>query len=453
MTRGLILLAALTGGAAQAQLQLFVAPQGGAEQPVTGIFDVGRTLAGESSATRFRLRNTGLAQVSLTALHVSGSGFSLTGAPSLPHIVAPGANVDFSVHFRPPDHGSFSASLQVNSVGHLLRGTGVAAASLFAAGSPVSSGSTVDFGRVERGGERVLTFEARNVTTGAATLTSVELSGAAFSLVEALPLPAVLQPGGSLRFNVRFAPASNAILTGKLTVDETRVIHLTGTGLEPPLPRPVLVLASAVLRSGEQGRVAVQLAEASRANGKGQLRLELKTAAPVKDNDAAVQFVSGGRTASFSVVEGASSVTFDKGGSSGLVFQTGTTAGTLEIVVELGGYSERVAISIAAEPIRVDRVTVSRGSSSLDVQISAFDNTRTAGELTFTFFGPGGQALAPVRVNAAADFARWWENSTLGGTFAMRASFPVTGDVSLIRAVEIELRNASGTVKTDRLSF
>ena len=107
MKRALLLLALLPV-LASAQLQLYVAPQGGEETLFTGSYDMGSVAVADSASMRFRLRNTGRprhARIPLCERH----RFSASGAPSLPFIVAPGLNVDFTVRFSPKNFGSYSA--------------------------------------------------------------------------------------------------------------------------------------------------------------------------------------------------------------------------------------------------------------------------------------------------------------------------------------------------------
>jgi hypothetical protein len=75
--------------------------------------------------------------------------------------------------------------------------------------------------------------------------------------------------------------------------------------------------------------------------------------------------------------------------------------------------------------------------------------------MAFTFFDTSGRQIQPgaIRVEAAADFRRYFTASTLGGIFSVRAQFPVTGDASAISGVEVEVVNASGTTRTQRIRF
>ena len=75
--------------------------------------------------------------------------------------------------------------------------------------------------------------------------------------------------------------------------------------------------------------------------------------------------------------------------------------------------------------------------------------------LVFTQFNRSGNPVQPVeiRVNAREDFRRYFESSTIGGAFALRATFPVAGPINEVDSVEVELVNSGGSTKTTRLRF
>lgn len=448
----LLLLLSLLPLIASAQLQLFVAPQGGEEKPVSGIHDLGSVAVADSVSVRFRLRNMGTTSSTLSYLYVSGSGFSMTGAPSLPYIVAPGVNVDFTVRFSPPNYGSYSANLQMNSTGFILRASGLPGAAVRVNGQDVPTDGSIDFGRVERGSTASVSVAIVNPATEPVTIPSLSVSGSAFTLVGGNPAPFVLRPAETRSLQIVFTPAAAGIVTATLTIDK-RSFKLTGSGFEPAMPRPSVLVSSAVMRSGEQGRVSIQLASASRANAKGQLRLEVRPSGTIRENDSGAMFVSGSRTLAFDVAAGDTIVKLR--GEDSLVFQTGTTAGTLVIIAEVGGFTEQASVTVAPEAVRLEKAAAVRNGSSFDVQLTGFDNTRTLGDMSFTFYSNTGQPLPgmPIRVPVNTDFDRWWNTSTLGGIFQVKAAFPVTGDASKITGVEVQLTNASGTTSSQRIAF
>ena len=77
--------------------------------------------------------------------------------------------------------------------------------------------------------------------------------------------------------------------------------------------------------------------------------------------------------------------------------------------------------------------------------INGYDNTYSAGQLSFTFYDLTGKLIAPVTVNAATSFQQYFfTNNQAGGAFALQASFPVQGDVTQVGSVAIGLTNSQG---------
>jgi hypothetical protein len=104
-----------------------------------------------------------------------------------------------------------------------------------------------------------------------------------------------------------------------------------------------------------------------------------------------------------------------------------------------------------------------RAAGSMTVQFTAFDNTRTAGMLTFTSsiqrairLPPESSApIAPLILHSSyckgADRqhdVRYFQSSDVGGAFLLKAALPVPGDDLLIAAFEVRLTNSSGTTTT-----
>lgn len=92
----------------------------------------GSVTAGTSRTRNVTVSNTGNAQVQLTAVNVTGSGFTVSG-PQLPVTIATGANRVFTLEFAPEQSGPHSATVtfvsNAASSPNTLRatGTGVAA--------------------------------------------------------------------------------------------------------------------------------------------------------------------------------------------------------------------------------------------------------------------------------------------------------------------------------------
>ena len=138
-----------------------------------------------------------------------------------------------------------------------------------------------------------------------------------------------------------------------------------------------------------------------------------------------------------------------------LAFQTGTTAGalTFSVAIDGGGTDQQTVPIPAAAPVITGMQTV-RSGGVVELRITGFDNTRTLGALSFTFYDAAGSAIAPgvIRADASAEFARYFATAE-AGVFMLRLAFPVSGDTSGIAACETALTNSAGSSKTTRTTF
>jgi len=457
MIRRLMLAAILLPLSALAQLQLKVVDQG-VERAVGAFFQVGTTAVGDPLDLSFLIRNTGTTEAKLQTLIVNGVGFTLLDVPSLPFTMQAGTAVHFVVRFKPTAFGTYSANLAFNNSATILSGATVAAATVgLVEGSTVTTlnaGNTIDFGRVERGARAMRRIRLENLTTVALTVASITVEGAAYRGPAGVTTPLSLEAQASADFDVTFEPVSAGTFDGVLRVD-TRTFLLRGTGAEPPLPRPLIELGSTTPSSSQQIPLAIRFASVSPTSGTGELRVELHPTSSTA-LDPAVQFPStASRFATFTVKEGENVARFNA--QTSLLFQTGTTAGTLVFTAKLGDYTETASATIAPAIVGLDSVTGGRSGSSLEVRIIGYDNTRSLSKLAFTFYDKSSNVVQPgqIPVDVTTTFGDYFTASQkeVGGVFLLRAVFPITGDASGIGSVDVEITNSSGVAHPARVQF
>ncbi len=87
-----------------------------------------------------------------------------------------------------------------------------------------------------------------------------------------------------------------------------------------------------------------------------------------------------------------------------------------------------------------------RESPNLLVNISGYDNSYSAGQLSFTFYDTTGKVIgSPISYNASSGFQQlFFTSNTDGGLFSLQASFPVSGDVTQVGSVTVGLANSLG---------
>jgi hypothetical protein len=458
--RWLLLLSILLP-AAHAQFTLY-SVSGSTETLVnTSFYDFGTVPVGATVSVQFQIKNTASVAATLSLLQVAGPGFTLSGGPSLfPQTLSPGGTVNFTVSFESSTTGYADAQLSADGISVVLTASVVAGLSYqvqTATGTQNLGTAGVAFGSVQVGQSQSLEFLINNGTSQALPVPTISVSLGDFSLSGPSPSGATLQPGNQASFAVQFQPSAAGLRIGTLTIG-SQTFSLTGTGLAqpPPASQPNLTatfpgLASS-LESGQQGSVTVGFASPATAAGSGTLSLAFQPL-PTGASDPAIAFSSGGQSIPFTFTAGDIQATF--GSQQSASFQTGTTAGTITFTAQIGSASSQQAVVIAPAAVSLTTVNaIISSSASVQVEITGFDNTRTAGPLTFTFYDVNGNVLQPgtISASAASQFAQYFEESS-GGSFTLTATFPVVGATSTISFVQATVGNSVGTATTARTGF
>jgi len=426
--------------AVEASLQLAVFAPPSQETPVVAAYAFPLTAAGDVSEVRFRVRNTGTAAVEVNRVFIApGGAFRVSNVIPMPRALAPGGFGEIRVVFAPASGGSFTGELKINDSVWILTGASAATAGLEAfdgqAWVPVASGGSFDFGRVQPGEavEKWFRFSLPTVTSPA-------LSGEGFSL-----------DWFGESFRVTFRPPGAGSYSAELSLG-ARTWNLTGAGAQPTPPLPSFIQLPSELQNGVQQTVEIVLAAPAAANASGTLRLEFTPETGQLGDDVAIAFLpSQSRSIGFTVRQGHSTVEFPDGGA---VFQTGSTAGWITVRILFGLHSVEQRIRIAPAAVKLDAATAGRSPNVAEIVIRGIDNTRTAGQLGFTFYRTNGGIAGSFDINAGQAFAEYYSaNPKLSGVFQLRAQFPISGDASLLEGVEVTLTNQSGKCETGRLKF
>jgi hypothetical protein len=450
-----MLLLAFAAAPAWGQFQLYLV-DGNIVQQIVNTYGLGNVAPGTSAAVALRITNISSAPALLDLLTVTGTGFTVPAAdtPALPVNLGPQQSVDFTVVFQATSPGNYSAAL--NSVGISVTLTATVPVELtyqWVTGTGVESLSAgpVNFGSVPVGQSPTIEILLVNQTSATLAVPSVSVSGSGFSLTSQPPAGSTVSPSASAALEVQFSPAAAGAATGTLTIGG-QPFTLTGTGVIAPLPAPSIVLTLPQPDSAEQGTLAVNLSAVPQTSATGTATLTFTPIASIPNaTDPAIAFATGGQSVTFNVFIGQAQGIF--GSANSIPFQTGTTAGTLTVTVELGANQVQQSITILPAVVGVSAVQGVRSSGSVEVDLTGFDNTRTAGALTFTFFDANGNELvAPIQADGSSDFAAYFQTSA-GGTFELKAVFPVAGDTSQIAAFQAVVANSAGNATTARTNF
>jgi hypothetical protein len=291
-----------------------------------------------------------------------------------------------------------------------------------------------------------VTLRLTNTGSSAVTLDRLGFEGADatyFSITAGPAIPAVVVAQAAVTFNVTLKPDSAGTYLGRLWVKDDKYLvkavidAAAGDTVEQPSFRIVVTPDS--LASGEQARVALKFDGPAVKDAAGLLKLDF-----IGKGDPAIQFVSpAGRSVPFTIAEGEDMATFLEGPS--IDFQSGSTAGSIIFTATLGDETETAAFELAAAPVWVDSIRSTSAAGALTLSVSGFDNTRSTTRVRFTFLDSKGATLAgPLAADVTDAFTAYFKNAEMGGMFVLRAKFPVTGNATLIDAVQVELTSSAG---------
>jgi hypothetical protein len=418
-----------------------------------------------SSAITFTLQNqTAFAApapaISLTRLQFIDSAFALDTS-TLGSTIAANSSATFAVTLAPGQAGVYSASLMVGSNSYPIQGASVDPLEIkyvdtTGVGELAQTATPIVFGNLVAGvnGSSVLNFMLTNpsTSTGPITLPVPTISGNGFAISGAPAAAVTLQPGDPpLAFQLTFSANAPGMYTGTLSIG-CRQFTLSGQSVSSPFPTFSFQLSSPALTSQQQVNLTIQFASPSTIPAVGTLTMQFTPSVANVGDDPAIFFTAtSGRTLNISVATGSSTATFQ--GQPNLTFQTGTTAGAIVFTLALPNTASISSPSFTIQPatIQITSAQAVRQNPNLIVTINGYDNTYSAGALSFTFYDVSGRVITPngIAVNATSNFHQYFfTNNANGGAFALQASFPVTGDVTQVGSVAATLTNSIGQSST-----
>lgn len=394
---------------------------------------------------RFRVKNTSSGVVRVFRLVTDGSAFQLFNEFIVPKDIVPDGTSEFWIRYNPPAGETPVGRLRLNDRSVELRG-GAAAVTLPEVWykeqwTALSANAANRVGDAERD----VPFSARlrmRATAGEPETPTV--SGGGFTLAA--------QGGGE--YLLQLTASVSGMAEGQLTVSG-RTYPLQVFVFEPAPPRPSLKVSGESLDYAKQMPVEVLLSEPAKADATGLLTISFQSEAAGAKDDGTLGFLPAlGRAVSFTVEKGATKGKFS--GAESLSLQTGTTAGTVTITATLGGVKDERKFRLAPAAPGLQTAAVQGLDQRVTLRVTGYDPMRNAGKAAFTFYLKNGQAAAPGRIEAdvASVFRNYYaETATTSGAFVLHAQFPVTGTLSELAAVEVELANSEGTARTQRLAI
>jgi predicted outer membrane repeat protein len=297
----------------------------------------------------------------------------------------------------------------------------------------------------------VLTWTTPAPIFTSTALSATQLDAAAAGIAGAvLPGTFVYKPAAGTTL-----PAGSQVLTTSFTptdaVDYTTASAQVTLQVNYP-PADISVSVPSTPASGQQPGITIVLNSPYPSDLNGALALTFAPQAANGVDDPAVQFATGGRSASFTVTAGSTTIPT-------VALQTGTVAGTITVTLALTtagvdvtppGVSPIMLVIAPAAPV-VSSVKFANNSTGLiTVAINGFSNTRDMTQATFVFTGSDAQSLgsAQVQIPVTSLFSPWYSSSTsdqYGSEFTYTQNFQLSKPDANITGVSVTLANSIGT--------
>lgn len=464
----------------------------------------GGVAVGSTYSIAFSLTNNtsaAIATPNISTQVYAVASFTSPGLAALPATIAAGATVSFTVIFTPQASASGpstpqTATLTVGSASYTLQGyeqivsgnDPIQVTCVYSSGQPCQgSANTYTVGPVTN--TLTLVFQVTNPNPLGTVDANITLSAppvlsntAAFGLstptlaptnstsggtAVTAGQPVAILPGYTLSFQVTFtgSAATSATLGFAYTpAGATTATPLSYTLNATPAPAvgsagsdlPGVALICGTTSCGSQTFTSQQQVQAT-------LQVTTATTAAATLAIAFTPLVSGAKDSAVEFIapytQNDLSFSFTSASLSGMLgnsqpqftFQTGTTAGTINFTLTDSATLQTLnlpAITILPEKVQITSSTAVQSSPNLVLTITGYDNTYSAGELAFSFYGTNGALLnpTPISLNAASAFEQYFFSSTntSGGAFSLSVTFPVTGDVTEVGSVTATVTNSAG---------
>ena len=198
----------------------------------------GTVTVGSTGNSTLTISNAGTADLTVSFITLTGTGFGATGIAT-PKTISAGQSASLALTFQPTIAGAASASLSIASNDPAtptstvaLAGTGSTTATQ--AGITLTP-SSANLGNVTVGSSNSQTFQVKNTGNGVLTITQATVSGTGFS-TPGLTVPLSINPGLTSTFNAVFQPAAAGSATGSISIlsnapTSPTTIGLSGTGV------------------------------------------------------------------------------------------------------------------------------------------------------------------------------------------------------------------------------
>jgi hypothetical protein len=214
------------------------------------------------------------------------------------------------------------------------------------------------------------------------------------------------------------------------------------------------------LQPQQQPPVTVNIGQPFPSKITGTLTLTFTPNAANNADDPYIEFLTGGRSVSFTIPAGETQAQFDV---PQMAVQTGTTAGTITLTTALQTDTgpvncncelNRTIVIPRTAPV-ITSVRLQRSGNGFTVTITGFSTSREVTQGTFRFGGTnlqGNEATVPL----TASFNAWFQGTAsqqFGGQFTLSFPFTIQGDPNNVTSVTVTLTNSAGTSQPATANF
>lgn len=428
-----------------------------------GALTLPSTNVGSSTTAAITVTNAGDAPATIGGVNVVGSAFSLSAVPPTPATIASGNSFTFTLNFKPQTAGAATGTLIIDSASFPISATAIGANLTYSSvigstATPLTADGTIVFPNTNVGATSTIGIVIKNAGNAPTTVSGISVSGTGFSLPSIPQLPATLNAGATLQFNVAFRATSTSSVTGVLQIDSFG-INLRGNGNPPPaISKVSFASIPSTVTALQQPSVGLTLAQAYPMDLTGKLTLSFTSDSFADDPN--IQFATGGRTVNFTIPANTTDALF--GSAKQVQFQSGTVSGTITVTASLSVTSvdvtptpaptAQVVIAPAAPVIRNVQIGT-RTANSFEVLITGLSTPRQVSQINLVFTPASGSNLqtSNLSINTDAPFSTWFQSQSgigFGSQFTASVIVNVNGDVNAVQSVAVTASNSKGDSNT-----
>jgi hypothetical protein len=194
----------------------------------------GSQIVGSSTSLDLTLSNTGQANLTVSNLAVTGTGFLLANS-SLPLTIAPNQNAIAQVQFVPQSIGNATGSLTVTSdASNTVQPVGLSGLGVTNQPDISFTPTSLDFGNVVVAATKNINLTIKSIGGAPLTVNQVNITGTGYS-VNGFSTPIVLNPNQSVTGQVSFSPLALGPSGGNVSATSNSInsptVNLNGAGV------------------------------------------------------------------------------------------------------------------------------------------------------------------------------------------------------------------------------